>query len=316
MSNTPDTPTAAPDGPGGGDLTVTHTNTDGTLVIGTRRGDGSRDVLKAAGFRWSRHLGAWFMPQTRGRPPRYRRIDEVTAALEAAGFTVTVEIERYDAAKAFEALQAAGEDRADALDGKAAREKGRANRRYEAAEEIGSMIPMGQPILDGHHSEGHHRRDLARARGHSRAGFEHSERSERAAGRAQAARAQAARREDPVVMGRKVKRLEALQRKLPRLIADALRDGEELRHQQLCDELEIVAEDLRFLRAEIAASGVRQYTPEDFTKGDMALIRREWRLVMRVNKKTLAVQTAYSWTQKYPYHEVTGHRGPTQDPAA
>ena len=34
--------------------------------------------------------------------------------------------------------------------------------RYKAAKSIGDMIPMGQPILVGHHSEGRHRRDLNR----------------------------------------------------------------------------------------------------------------------------------------------------------
>ncbi len=34
--------------------------------------------------------------------------------------------------------------------------------RYKAAKSIGDMIPMGQPILIGHHSEGRHRRDLKR----------------------------------------------------------------------------------------------------------------------------------------------------------
>lgn len=33
---------------------------------------------------------------------------------------------------------------------------------YETAKKIGSFIPMGQPILVGHHSEGRHRRDLAK----------------------------------------------------------------------------------------------------------------------------------------------------------
>lgn len=34
--------------------------------------------------------------------------------------------------------------------------------RYETAKQIGSFIPMGQPILIGHHSESRHRRDINR----------------------------------------------------------------------------------------------------------------------------------------------------------
>ena len=37
-----------------------------------------------------------------------------------------------------------------------------AARRNKAAKEISDGIPFGQPILVGHHSEGRHRRDLAR----------------------------------------------------------------------------------------------------------------------------------------------------------
>lgn len=36
------------------------------------------------------------------------------------------------------------------------------NGAYETASKIGSFIPMGQPILVGHHSEKRHRRDLAK----------------------------------------------------------------------------------------------------------------------------------------------------------
>ena len=36
------------------------------------------------------------------------------------------------------------------------------NSRFKAAKSIGDMIPFGQPILVGHHSEGRHRRDISR----------------------------------------------------------------------------------------------------------------------------------------------------------
>lgn len=48
------------------------------------------------------------------------------------------------------------------------------DRRYQSAHEIGSMIPFGQPILVGHHSEGRHRRDLDRIDSNMRKSIEHS----------------------------------------------------------------------------------------------------------------------------------------------
>ncbi|WP_298708806.1 DUF3560 domain-containing protein [uncultured Chitinophaga sp.] len=44
----------------------------------------------------------------------------------------------------------------------AAKNEQESTRRYEAAREISSFIPPGQPILVGHHSEKRHRRDLER----------------------------------------------------------------------------------------------------------------------------------------------------------
>jgi hypothetical protein len=45
---------------------------------------------------------------------------------------------------------------------------------FAAADRIASGIPLGQPILVGHHSEGRHRRDIARIDSGMRAGVESS----------------------------------------------------------------------------------------------------------------------------------------------
>ncbi len=47
-----------------------------------------------------------------------------------------------------------------------------ADRRFNAAHSIVSQIPLGQPILVGHHSEKRHRRDLDRVDANMRAGCE------------------------------------------------------------------------------------------------------------------------------------------------
>ena len=56
--------------------------------------------------------------------------------------------------------------------------------RYETAKNIGSFIPMGQPILVGHHSEKRHRRDLAKIDNNMRASAEASEKAAYYANRA------------------------------------------------------------------------------------------------------------------------------------
>jgi hypothetical protein len=53
--------------------------------------------------------------------------------------------------------------------------KAKADSHFNAAHKISDMIPMGQPILIGHHSERHHRRDLERIDSNMRNGIERSD---------------------------------------------------------------------------------------------------------------------------------------------
>lgn len=61
---------------------------------------------------------------------------------------------------------------------RAAKARREASSRHAAAREIGSAIPMGQPILGGHHSEKRHRRDIARMDGHMGKAIDAGERAE------------------------------------------------------------------------------------------------------------------------------------------
>jgi len=254
-------------------ITISHTNKDGTLVIGTQREDGSREPLRAAHFKWSRRLGMWFMPQSRGRAARRGRIDQLAAGLRDAGFEVNIEIEEYDAAAAFDALQNAAGERSERLADRAQHEQlGEAHSEPSAAREPSDNVAS-------------------------------------AAERSNAAAREAKRRENPVVMGRKVERLQAEERQLTRILETATGDYAEQMRRRLTD----VQADLKFLAEKIGQSGARKYAPEDFKPGDLALVRGRWAKVKRVNRKTLAVETPYSWTDNYPYHEVTARRAADQE---
>ena len=82
---------------GRGGLTIEHTDDEGTTIDGTSRGDGTAEVLKVNGWRWSRTLfdgrGSWYVPRSRNVPPKRFTIDRTVAALEAAGFIVAVLID-------------------------------------------------------------------------------------------------------------------------------------------------------------------------------------------------------------------------------
>lgn len=53
--------------------------------------------------------------------------------------------------------------------------KAKAESHFNAAHRIGDAIPFGQPILVGHHSEAHHRRDIERIDSNMRNGIERSD---------------------------------------------------------------------------------------------------------------------------------------------
>lgn len=74
--------------------------------------------------------------------------------------------------------------RADRLREWAARREAKSNAAYEGARRIADGIPLGQPILIGHHSEKHHRRDLERIDNGMRASVEHSKMAESMTSRA------------------------------------------------------------------------------------------------------------------------------------
>jgi hypothetical protein len=100
------------------------------------------------------------------------------------------------------------EARIERLEERAAKKKAEAEARWQASGERASRIPMGQPILKGHHSEKRHRRDIERIQADSRKSVEARREAEELERRAAAAEASGAiSSDDP-------KALEKLQKKL------------------------------------------------------------------------------------------------------
>lgn len=69
-------------------LTILHGQDTGTLVDGTTAGDGAAEILRDYGFRWSPQLGRWYEPRSANRPPNYRLLGPLAAALRVCGFEV------------------------------------------------------------------------------------------------------------------------------------------------------------------------------------------------------------------------------------
>lgn len=69
------------------------------------------------------------------------------------------------------------EARAERLQEWSAKRKTKSAAAFKTARTIADSIPLGQPILVGHHSERHHRRDVARIDSNMRKGCEHEQKA-------------------------------------------------------------------------------------------------------------------------------------------
>lgn len=299
-------------------LHLIHTSEAGSLVLGTSPHDGAGDILKAHGWKWSNNLSdhgrGWFMRGSRGHLPQRGRLDKIAEALRGAGFNVVVEIDATPADPA--AMEAQRLERAAAraerLEQRAAKAELEAERRFAAGRQIADGIPMGQPILVGHHSEGRHRRDLARIDSNYSRAFEASQKADELRSRAQAAAANT-RPVSKFTLGNRIETLEADVRKAEKECArytdpTAPRVADRLAR---LDDLRLKLDYERSQWAQRVASGeFTEYGPTNVAVGDVVRVRGRWVRVVRVNQKTCSVETPYSWTDKVPWHHIDDHKSP------
>lgn len=200
-------------------LTITHTAAEGTLIDGTAKGDGSAEVLRTNGWRWSRALGSWYVPHSRDREPKRHVIDRTVAQLQEAGFTVTVSVDyaRRAAAAVETDLLARREDRAAALDAKAERRADTAAAEAERAARALRRLPEGgEPIHVGHHSESAHRSAIAKADAAIRRSIDADTDARRARARADIAAGANEARYAPITVANRIEKLRADQVSLRR----------------------------------------------------------------------------------------------------
>lgn len=306
-----------------GDVEIVHTHAAGTLASGTKIGDGSAEILKHRGWRWSRQLDSWYLPRSRDRVAKRSVIEATSALLAAAGFKVAVSIDDT-ATRSMDELESDLATRAKArgelLEQRAVRQWSSADSAWAASRRISDHIPLGQPILVGHHSERRHRRDLERIQdlasksmGISRLAEENERRAERLSG-------QTERRYTPAAVGARLERLErALRRVVRQLngyrrVVGGLTEVHEPASGHWAEQLKVEQADLeeqveywRAIQDDLAATGP-SYSQDSIHKGDFVRISGHWRKVVRANKKTVSVETGYSWTDSAPYYKVTEHR--------
>lgn len=293
------------------DITITHTHADGTLLEGSRKGDGVWEILKSLHHNWRyfpslRQIG---IGQSRDKAANTYRINHAAEALRKAGHAVSVEIDeskRRDVATIESDRAERAEARMEHYSERAERRGTEAGQAYAKARQMSEAIPFGQPMMPDHHSYGRDRNYRARmGRTYDRA-FEGMAEAERLQDRAAAAEATQAHRESIPATLRRIEKLEADARRTQRSLdgrLDYVSDGNggyEMRlikpgdkyRAQLERRAADLAEQIAYWRGHVAkaeAAGAKVWTRADFTRDDFALSRGTWYQVQRVNAKTLTV---------------------------
>lgn len=311
---------------------ISHSREFGTLIEGTAKGDGSSTILKAGGWRWSRNLGTWYIPNSRDRSARGHLISSTAEHLRAAGFTVEVDIDdtARPTAEVEQDKARRAEERAEALAAKAERRAAAAGQAQQGARTAAARLPEGgEPIKIGHHSETRHRNAIEKAHRATRRAIDADNEARQAAERAETAALATVRRHNPVTVANRIEALQADKRRAERQLNGHSRTLFTVGEQRYTESHEpaqgTAAERLREriqelagqinhwegVRAEqIAAGQVENYSPETIAKGDQVEFRGTWYDVRRVNRKSVTIPSMVggSWTDTVAYHELSGHR--------
>lgn len=185
--------------------TATYSPEDNKLRLYSfaRLGKEDYERFKAAGFKWAPRQELFVAPMwTPGRA------DLLTETCGDIGDEDTSLVDR-------------AEDRAERFDGYSDKRSADAQAASDGVKAITDGIPFGQPILVGHHSERHARRDAQRIESGMRKTIKMWETSEYWTRRAAGALHHAKYKERPDVRQRRIKKLEATKRKEQKYIKEA-----------------------------------------------------------------------------------------------
>jgi hypothetical protein len=257
----------------------------GAVLHGTCRDDASA-IKAVGGWKWSGKLKAWYLPRS-WRDETVER--KVQATVEALGCTVETEaVESGEVRLARLAVNA--ETRAERLGAKSEATRAEAMARYAKAKALSDVIPFGQPVIAGHHSQRRHLRDLAKIRNGIGAAVDGLNEADRLADAARSAETTGERLADPA---RRMARLVAIDKELSGpMTSDRRRERLEAEREALDAQLD---------RAVFAS-------PEIVCKGDIVRFKGQRAAVVRVNKTSVSVG-------HWQYGTGTGERfGPVDRP--
>lgn len=183
-------------------------------------------------------------------------------------------------------------DRSERLGERSEKHGQAAEAAYQQARRIGDMIPMGQPILVGHHSEGRHRRDIDRIDRNMQKAHDSRVYSEELQRRAEHNAQKAGGNLKPSYIQNRIDEAEANVRKISGWAKDE--EGKAL----LAEWQERAA----YWREQLAAIGGIAFGKHNVTKGDRVRTTWGWAEVVRASEKTCNVH--------YEADNMRGMHGP------
>ena len=183
-----------------------------------------------------------------------------------------------------------------------------------AAHEIGRHIPMGQPILVGHHSERRHRRDIARIDSNMRRAIEESKKSDYFSDKSENLIRDTKRfKEDRSYIMNRIEEEEAYLRRLHQHAASY--SNYSVRVNETQEKITYWRSRLDSVENELKASGRRIATPANIKPGFWIKYTGTWYEVIRVSKKSVTVKGWLSvdrLTWKPRYADIDDYRDSTE----
>jgi len=257
-----------------------------------------RNKMKAVGFKWSSAQMKWYAKDN----TRTRQVaNELATQGEDVGEHLT-----------FEQKMERDKDRAgrrqERLGAKAEKLESVAESKLEQAHKMADVIPFGQPILIGHHSEGRDRRYRERIHGTYEKGFEAMKEAKEVSQRLEGSQALSRKRETPGYMSRKIDKLETDLRKFER--DKGQWQGHSAEWEKRTNDLK---EQIAYWKKELGEAGGLKVTPADVKAGDEILYIGTWYEVVRVNPKTVTIKNwldipTWTWGAEYSKIKAVRHK--------
>lgn len=267
----------------------------------------TRQKMKSAGFRWSRYQKIWYAKGWNNQAETVAK--EIAEYGGEIGHVLTI------AEKVDKQLERA-EYRVDRYDERAEKAQIEGTSLLEQAHKMGDIIPFGQPIHVGHHSEKTDRNYRHKVFKKFEKGVETLEKAKYYEHRAKVAAEAEERLFNPGTVLRRIEKLQAEWRKCYREL-----DTQHLRIQQGYEsslsrksldyaesEMDRLDSEITYWKQSLEENGAKVWTPEDFVKGDHIQTRFGSAEVLRVNKKSLKVKFLEyeddAWQQKADFSKI------------